>query len=249
MKVQLLTVCLLATLPRGARAQSMPAPEAPVATPAVAPVATPAVAPVATPAVAPVAPRPSRLNAQRQRLEDRRSTLDAQRQELEADIQQLESEAQRIDPEARLDSDQLFELLKDRERRRSSQTDPDPTPIAICISLFGSLLVGFLGWLVASNRKDHQLHQTVRMMVEKGAEIPSGLIAPPPRKPSDLRRGIILSTTGVGLAIFLAALPDARGAWGAGLTLFFLGVGHLLVWRLQRGRGPLSSELSPEPQP
>jgi hypothetical protein len=206
-------------------------------------------APVAAPALTPAVPRSPRLEAQRQRLEERRSTLDAQRQELEADIQRVESEAQQIDPEARLDSQQLFELLKDRERRRSNPPDPGLVPLAFCVSLLSCLLVGFLGWLVASNRKAHQLHQTVRMMVEKGVEIPSGLIAPPPRKPSDLRRGIILSTTGVGLAIFLAAVPGAKGAWGAGLTLFFLGVGHLLVWRLQRGRGPLSSELSPEPQP
>ena len=228
MKSQWLTLCLLlASLPGGASAQSTP--EAPATPP-------------------PAEPRSPRFAAERQVLEERRSALEAQRQELEADIQRLESEARQIDPEARLDSDQLFELLKDRERRMSGQAS-DVAPAIVGISFFSCLLTGFLAWLVANNRKSHQLHQTVRMMVEKGVEIPSGLITPPPRKPSDLRRGIILSTTGVGLAIFLAAVPGANGAWGAGLTLFFLGVGHLLVWRLQRGRGPLSSELSPEPQP
>lgn len=230
MKAQLLTLCLLATLP--ARAQSTP--EAPEASEA----------PVAAPP--PAVPRSPRLEAQRQALEERRSALEAQRQELESDIQRLESEAQRIDPEGRLDSKQLFELLKDRERRASRESDPDVAPIIICVSLFSCVLMGFLAWLLARNRKHHQLHQTVRMMVEKGAEIPPGLLAPAPKKPSDLRRGIILSTTGVGLTIFLAALPDAEGAWGVGVTLFFLGLGHLLVWRLQQGRSPLASHLSPE---
>ena len=225
MKSQLLTLCLLASLPGGAWAQA--ASEAP-------------------PAPAPAEPRAPRLEAQRQVLAERRNALEAQRQELEADIQRLEDEAQRIDPEGRLDSNQLFSLLQERERRMSGQTDLDVAPVIICVSFFSCLLTGFLAWLLASNRKAHQLHQTVRMMVEKGAEIPGGLLAPPPKKPSDLRRGIILSTTGVGLTIFLAALPDAPGAWGVGLTLFFLGLGHLLVWRLQQGRSPLASHLSPE---
>ncbi|WNG27685.1 hypothetical protein F0U62_29380 [Cystobacter fuscus] len=218
MKSQLLTLCLLATLP--AWAQSTPAPEALEAPEA--PAATPPPAPPRSP------------------------QLEAQRQELESDIQRLESEAQRLDPEGRLDSNQLFELLKDRERRASRHDNPDIAPIIISVALFSSLLMGFLAWLLARNRKHHQLHQTVRMMVEKGVEVPPGLLAPAPKKPSDLRRGIILSTTGVGLTIFLAALPDSEGAWGVGVTLFFLGLGHLLVWRLQQGRSPLASRLSPE---
>src|SRR5690349_16430001 len=217
MKSQLLTLCLLATLP--AWAQSPPAPEALEAPEA----------PAATPPPAP--PRSPRL--------------EAQRQELESDIQRLESEAQRLDPEGRLESKHLFELLKDRERRARA-SDTDIAPVISRVSLLSCLLMGFLAWLLARNRKHHQLHQTVRMMVEKGVEVPPGLLAPAPKKPSDLRRGIILSTTGVGLTIFLAALPDSEGAWGVGVTLFFLGLGHLLVWRLQQGRSPLASHLSPE---
>ncbi|QRO00318.1 hypothetical protein JRI60_15445 [Archangium violaceum] len=234
MKVQLLTLCLLATLAGEARAQATPESETPAAP--------------STPPGAPV-PASPRLEAQRQALEARRAALDAQRQALEEDIQQLEEQARRIDPEGRLSSDQLFELLQARERAQRPDADFDPGPYIVSVCFFTCLLTGFLAWLVANNRKNHQLHQTVRMMVEKGAEIPPGLLAPPPRrKPSDLRRGIILSTTGVGLTIFLAALPHSDGAWGVGVTLLLIGVGHMLVWRLQRGRGPLASELSPEPQ-
>jgi uncharacterized protein DUF6249 len=236
MKTSLLTVCLLATL-AGGRAVSAPVPETP---------ATPSAPPAGS---AVKAPLPPRLEAQRQELEARRGELEAERQELESDIQQLEAEARQIDPEGRLTSQQLYDLLQEREARRHRQADFDPAPVIISMSLFGCLLTGFLASLVAGYRKARQLHETVRLMVEKGAEIPQGLLAPAPRKtPSDLRRGIILSTSGLGLAIFLGALPDMPGAWGAGVTLLLIGVGHMIVWRLQQGRGPLSAALSPQPQ-
>jgi Domain of unknown function (DUF6249) len=229
MKTWLLTVCLLATL-AGGRALSAPAPEAP-----------------ASPPEAPEAPLPPRLEAQRQQLQARKSALDAQARQLETDIQQLEAEARQLDPEGRLTRDQLFRLLQAREEARISQSEFDPTPAIISMSLFGCSLTAFLAWLVAGYRRTRQLHETVRMMVEKGAEIPQGLLAPAPRKvPSDLRRGIILSSSGLGLTILLAALPGASGAWGVGVTLLLIGVGHMIVWRLQQGRGALSAALSPE---
>ncbi len=235
MKVQFVAACLLGTLAMGARAESPPPSEAPVAP-----------SPPPTP---PEVPLPRSLDAQRQRLEAHREALAAQQRELEADIQQLESEARLLDPEGRLNPDQLFTLLQERERLRADDVRFDPSPIVISVALFSSLLTGFLAWLFASYRRQRQIHETVRLMVEKGAEIPTGLLAPAPRKPSDLRRGIILSTAGLGLAIFLAVLPDAPGTWGAGVTLLLIGVGHLLVWRLQGGKGSWSSALASEPQP
>lgn len=227
MKRQILTVCLLASLLGTGRAESAPEVETP--------------APPPTPS----SPRKSELDARRQELEARRKALEGEFQQLTAD---MEAQARQLDPEGRLTSEQLYKLLQARERRMSGE-DVDPTPILVSASFFSCALMGFLAWLYASYRKARQIHETVRLMVEKGAEIPAGLLAPPARKPSDLRRGIILSTSGLGLAFFLGALPDAEGAWGAGVTLLLIGVGHLIVWRLQTGKGRLSSALSPEPQP
>lgn len=176
------------------------------------------------------------------------STPAAQPSELDADIRQLGAEARQVDPAGRLSADQLFQLLQQRQEQRADN-EVNPGTVVIPIISISAMLMGFMAWVLGSYRKKRLLHETVRLMVEKGAEIPAGLLAPPPRKPSDLRRGVILSTAGLGLAIFLAVLPDVRGAWGAGLTLFLIGVGHLIVWRLQAGKGRLSSELSPEPQP
>jgi hypothetical protein len=159
----------------------------------------------------------------------------------EGEFQQLQAEAQRLDPQGKLTNEQLYDLLMTREARRN-----DAPPMELIV-LFSA--VSFMAWLYASYRKERQRHETVRLMVEKGVEVPSALLAPPPKRPSDLRRGIILSTSGLGLAIFLALLPGTHGAWSAGVTLVLIGVGHLVVWRLQGGRGPLPSALSSEPVP
>jgi hypothetical protein len=166
---------------------------------------------------------------------------------IESDIKRLEAEARQIDATSRLSPEQLFQLLQQREARRAN-SHVDPASVIIPIVFFTSTLAGFLGWLLASYRRTRMLHETVRQMVEKGAEIPIALLAPPPRKPSDLRRGIILITAGVGLAIFLAVVPDVQGVWVSGITLALIGVGHLIVWRVQTGKGRLSSEFTPEPQ-
>lgn len=168
--------------------------------------------------------------------------------ELRSELQELEAEVRQVDPHGRLTSDQLFKLLMERERQRPHTTEFDPTPAIITVFIFGNLLMGFLAWLFASFRKERQRHETVRLMVEKGVEVPSGLLAPAPKRPSDLRRGLILSTTGLGLTIFLAAIPGANGVWGAGVTLLLIGVGHLLVWRVQGVKGSWSSALASEPQ-
>jgi len=162
---------------------------------------------------------------------------------LARELQQVEAEIRRIDPEGRLTNEQLYGLLVTREARRTKTESGPPIELLVLFSA-----VSFVAWLYASYRKERQRHETVRLMVEKGVEVPSALLAPPPKRPSDLRRGVILSTAGLGLTLFLALLGQ-NGAWGAGVTLFMIGVGHLIVWRLQGGRGPLMSALSSEPMP
>lgn len=165
--------------------------------------------------------------------------------ELRRQMSEIDAQAQQMDPLQRLTNDQLFELLQEREAHMPDHSI-DPTGIIVPVAIFGFLLTGILAWLWMLDRKARRLHETVRLMVEKGAQIPPDLLSPPQRKPSDLRRGIILSATGLGLTVLLALVPDAPGAWGVGVTLLLIGLGHLLVWRLQTGKGPLAGSLSPE---
>jgi hypothetical protein len=94
-------------------------------------------------------------------------------------------------------------------------------------------------------RKRKLLHETLRLMIEKGQPIPPELInepgmnysyAPPNR--SDLRRGLIW--LGIGLALILGD-PNFQGSGGfhmgkIGLIPLFIGVAFLISWVVE-GRG------------
>jgi hypothetical protein len=106
----------------------------------------------------------------------------------------------------------------------------------VFLTIFGApvLIVGLI--LYFSFSRQRALHKTVRMMVEKGQPVPEALLAPPApaqRKRSDLRRGVVLTMVGLGLMVFFGAVNDWEGgAWTLGLIPFLIGVGYLLVWKL-----------------
>ena len=103
------------------------------------------------------------------------------------------------------------------------------------LTVFGApvLIVGLI--LYFSFSRSRALHRTVRMMVEKGQPVPESLLNPPPaqRQRSDVRRGVVLAMIGIGVMAFLGAANDWEGgAWTLGLIPFLIGVGYLLVWKL-----------------
>lgn len=103
------------------------------------------------------------------------------------------------------------------------------------LTIFGApvLIVGLIMYFSFS--RSRAMHRTVRMMVEKGQPVPEALLNPPPaqRQRSDLRRGIVLTMIGIGLMAFFGAVNEWEGgAWTLGLIPFLIGVGYLLVWKL-----------------
>ena len=112
--------------------------------------------------------------------------------------------------------------------------------IAIIFStLFGAPVLVVAAIMFFSYLKSRSLHRTVRSMVEKGQEVPAALFAPPPivRQRSDLRRGIVLVMVGIGLMICFGAWSDrGSGAWALGVIPFVIGLGYLLVWKLEGRR-------------
>jgi Domain of unknown function (DUF6249) len=103
------------------------------------------------------------------------------------------------------------------------------------LTVFGApvLIVGLI--LYFSFSRSRALHRTVRMMVEKGQPVPEALLNPPPaqRQRSDVRRGVVLTMIGIGVTVFLGAASEWEGgAWTLGLIPFLIGVGYLLVWKL-----------------
>jgi hypothetical protein len=112
-----------------------------------------------------------------------------------------------------------------------------PIVAVVMMSVFGApvLIVGLIMYFGFS--RNRMMHKTIRMMVEKGQEVPAALLAPPPpavRQRSDMRRGVVLVMVGIGLILFFGAVNDwDNGAWAIGVIPFVIGLGYLLVWKLE----------------
>lgn len=99
-----------------------------------------------------------------------------------------------------------------------------PVAIVIAVGLFA---------LLGSRMRQ----RTIRMMVEKGQPVPAELLEPATRgvrQRSDARRGVIWTMVGLGLMIWLGAINDWEGGvWSFGLIPFLIGLGYLMVWKLE----------------
>ena len=126
-----------------------------------------------------------------------------------------------------------------------------PIIAIIFMTVFGApvLIVAVIMYFGFS--RNRMMHRTVRMMVEKGQPVPAALLAPPPpavRQRSDMRRGVILVMVGIGVMLFFAAVNDWEGgSWAFGLIPFLIGVGYMLVWKLEGGQKPKPDNPPPLP--
>jgi Domain of unknown function (DUF6249) len=126
---------------------------------------------------------------------------------------------------------------EDADLRKMRDFIAIPIVAIIFLSIFGApvlivIMIGMFTLLVSRMRQ-----RTIRMMVEKGQPIPAELIAPAVRsvrRRSDVRRGVIWAMVGLGMMIFFGAVNDWEGgAWSLGLIPFLIGLGYLLVWKLE----------------
>jgi Domain of unknown function (DUF6249) len=76
--------------------------------------------------------------------------------------------------------------------------------------------------------------ELARTLVEHGKELPPQLLAPSRRRRpnSDLRRGILGVMIGLGMAASFM-LSEHRSHWALSLIPGLVGVGYLLIWRLE----------------
>jgi hypothetical protein len=104
--------------------------------------------------------------------------------------------------------------------------------ILVPLSLFLTILLVVIGTLAFRYRKHAQTQETLRLMIEKGAEIPPELLTPPVSQYGDLRRGLILVGVGLSLSIAIGLMQGfGGGSWALGLIPLFIGAGYLIVWR------------------
>ena len=112
-----------------------------------------------------------------------------------------------------------------------------PIVAIVFLSIFGApvLIVILIGMFALSISRSRQ--RTIRMLVEKGQPIPAELLAPAARavrRRSDVRRGVVWAMVGLGMMIFFGAVNDWEGGiWSLGLIPFLIGLGYLIVWKLE----------------
>ena len=147
------------------------------------------------------------------------------------------------DVREKLTPEQLHDVLIERAKR------PMPPPkgqgaveIVVPVAFF-ALIIGIVGIALYSNfRKDKQKHETLRLVIEKGGEIPAALLVNAPNPRSDLRRGLLLLSVGLALGILLLATKSGHGAWTAALIPTFLGVAYLVMYRFEKKPASPSNE-------
>ncbi|HVF73392.1 MAG TPA: DUF6249 domain-containing protein [Chthoniobacterales bacterium] len=115
----------------------------------------------------------------------------------------------------------------------------------IFTTLFGAPVMIVAAIMFFSYLRSRSLHRTVREMVAKGQPVPPALFAPPQaiRARSDMRRGVVLVMVGFALMIFFGAVSEwDGGVWAIGIIPFLIGVGHLIVWKME---GPKGADKAP----
>jgi hypothetical protein len=124
-----------------------------------------------------------------------------------------------------------------------------PIVAIVFLTIFGAPVMIVAVIMYFGFSRNRMMHRTIRMMAEKGQPIPPALLAPPTpaiRQRSDMRRGVVLCMVGLGLMLFFGAVNDWEGgSWAIGVIPFVIGLGYLLVWKLE-GKKDVSS---PPPAP
>jgi hypothetical protein len=112
-----------------------------------------------------------------------------------------------------------------------------PIVAIVFLSIFGApvMIVIVIGIFALIGNRMRQ--RTIRMMVEKGQPVPAELLAPEVRRVrrrSDVRRGVVWAMFGLGMMIFFGAVNEWEGGiWSLGLIPFLIGLGYLIVWKLE----------------
>lgn len=106
------------------------------------------------------------------------------------------------------------------------------------VLVFGAPVIIVIAILVHKARRTQAIHETVVRLSEKGLPVPPELFVE--RRPDDasssLHKGVILVAVGIGLTIFFLTLQDRHAPWGVGMIPLLIGIGYLIVWKLEGKR-------------
>jgi hypothetical protein len=106
-------------------------------------------------------------------------------------------------------------------------------PVTVFTTIFGCVALG----VVLRLRHTRLLHETLRLMIEKGQPIPPELLQPPERarRPrNDLRTGLLFIGVGLALGIWFLTQHDKERPWPMALIPLFIGIAYLIAHKLER---------------
>jgi len=127
----------------------------------------------------------------------------------------------------RLSPEQILELVK-------SDQPPAAMIIIVPVAMFAMIIACV--WLGVSqrSRRARLLHETLRLMIEKGQPIPPELLQSPDggRRPrNDLRTGLVFISIGVGFGALL--LTEGDRDWPIALIPLLIGVAFLVARKME----------------
>lgn len=108
-------------------------------------------------------------------------------------------------------------------------------PVAGIIMTFSMPVIIVIAILVYKAHRASLIHETVARLVEKGLPIPPELFADKPEnEKSVLQKGVLLIALGAGLIVMFLTQEGTHAPWGIGMIPLLIGVGYLIVWKLEK---------------
>jgi hypothetical protein len=128
----------------------------------------------------------------------------------------------------RLSPEQIVDLAKSHE-------PPGEVIGILTVSMFAMIVACVALGVTQRLKRTRTLHETLRLMIEKGQPIPPELLQSPDglRRPrNDLRNGLVCIGIGLGVGVLLLVQRD--GDWPLALIPLLIGVALLVAWKLER---------------
>jgi len=106
--------------------------------------------------------------------------------------------------------------------------------------LVGTLFPVVIVWLILRYRtqRNQLIYDTAVKLADKGQPVPPELFAHLNTPGSDLRRGVVLAMFGIALSI---TLYEVGAPWTFGLIPLFMGIGFLLVRKIENKQAGATS--------
>ena len=110
------------------------------------------------------------------------------------------------DVREKLTPEQLHDIMMEHAKRPPVPArGKGPEEVVVPVAMFSMIIAIVAITVYAGYRAERQKHETLRLVIERGGEIPTALLVKPVNPRADLRRGLLLLSVGLGLGILLLA--------------------------------------------